>query len=212
MTETATGVVALVMAAGHGRRFRAECNQDKLLSELDTSDFSGPVLAHVLRGLAGRVERILVVVRQDNHPLRRILDQELAWTGCCQHRVGEGGMGDSLASGAAQLDPTAGYLIVLGDMPFVSSTTIERVSAAIRPDSLVVPVYRGRPGHPRGVGRDFRAALLAAGGEAGAAALFRSGLVTPVEVDDPGILQDIDQPADLQAGVMDGTIVAPRES
>ena len=51
------------------------------------------------------------------------------------------------------------------------------------------------PSH--GIGRVHLDALLALRGEQGARALLQAFPVTEVMVDDPGILRDIDTPADL---------------
>jgi molybdenum cofactor cytidylyltransferase len=60
-----------------------------------------------------------------------------------------------------------------------------------------VPRWRGERGHPVLFGRAHFAALEALNGDRGAASLLREHPVHWVEVEDPGILQDIDRPADL---------------
>jgi molybdenum cofactor cytidylyltransferase len=107
------------------------------------------------------------------------------------------GMGDSIAAGVAACQQLSGWLIVLGDMPFILPSSIERVVAEIADDSVSVPVHQGEYGHPVGFGRSFGAALMALSGDRGAKALFAQARVVEVAVDDPGVLWDVDVPEKL---------------
>jgi molybdenum cofactor cytidylyltransferase len=62
------------------------------------------------------------------------------------------GMGDSIAAG---LRPalSAGVVGVLGDMPFILASSIERVIEAAAVDAISVPVHAGEYGHPVAFGR-----------------------------------------------------------
>ncbi len=106
-------------------------------------------------------------------------------------------MGDSIAAGVAACPDADGWLIVLGDMPFILPSSIERVVAAIADDAVSVPVQDGEFGHPVGFGRSFGPGLQALSGDRGARPLFTQGRVVEVAVDDPGVLWDIDVPEAL---------------
>ena len=54
------------------------------------------------------------------------------------------GMGDSIAAGVAACPQLGGWLIVLGDMPFILPSSIEQVVAGIADDAVSVPVHEGR--------------------------------------------------------------------
>jgi molybdenum cofactor cytidylyltransferase len=107
------------------------------------------------------------------------------------------GMGDSIAAGVAACPQLSGWLIVLGDMPFILPASIERVVAEIADDAVSVPVHQGEYGHPVGFGCSFGAALMALSGDRGAKALFAQARVVEVAVDDPGVLWDVDVPEKL---------------
>jgi len=107
------------------------------------------------------------------------------------------GMGDSIAAGVAACPQLGGWLIVLGDMPFILPSSIERVVASISDDCISVPVHEGEFGHPVGFGRSFGPALMALSGDRGAKALFAQARVVEVVVDDPGVLWDVDVPEKL---------------
>jgi len=107
------------------------------------------------------------------------------------------GMGDSIAAGVAECAQLDGWLMVLGDMPFILPSSVEQVLVGISHDSISVPVQNGEYGHPVGFGRDFAAGLMALSGDRGAKPLFAQGRVVEVAVDDPGVLWDVDVPEKL---------------
>src|SRR5262249_59668766 len=105
----------------------------------------------------------------------------------------------SLAAGVAASDDAESWIVALADMPRIAGETIEAVARVLDGGaSIVAPVYRGQRGHPVGFGLAHRDALLALDGDSGARALFALHTVTRVEVDDPGILADVDTPEDLR--------------
>ena len=72
------GVCAIVLAAGQGSRYRAAGGADKLLAASLAVASSPPVLAATLANLRGVAERLLVVTRADNLPLRDWLSANVA--------------------------------------------------------------------------------------------------------------------------------------
>lgn len=96
----------------------------------------------------------------------------------------------------------AGWLVLPGDLPLVSADSICRVATALAQGAVVVPVCAGRRGHPVGFGAGCFAELAALAGEAGAVSVVRryqaEGAVVELEVDDAGIVTDIDTFGDLQ--------------
>lgn len=184
---------SILLAAGQGSRYRAECDADKLLVPCRRGECaSAPVIIATLRALQGIAERTVVVVRADNGALiERLHDED-----CQLLRVHTRGLGHSLAQAVARHRQYRGWLVALGDMPYVERATLRRIADQIVPERLVVPRYQGRRGHPRGIGRDYLDALLALDGDRGAQALFARHKVVELPLDDPGILRDIDRPAD----------------
>ncbi|GLZ24519.1 hypothetical protein Pstu01_11890 [Stutzerimonas stutzeri] len=188
------GVCAIVLAAGQGSRYRAAGGADKLLAPSLSDAPAPPVLAATLANLRGVAERLLVVSRADNGPLHDWLG---AHAGDCERLLVETcGLGHSLAQAVAHAPVARGWLVALGDMPYVQPATLRAIVAAIDHDNLVVPVHQGRPGHPRGIGGAHRERLLQLDGDRGAQALFARHAVQQLDVDDPGVLQDIDHPDD----------------
>ncbi|MGE8191100.1 nucleotidyltransferase family protein [Pseudomonas sp. NPDC086278] len=186
----------IVLAAGQGSRFRqvAGANKDKLLADCTGRDGAvRSVIEHVLLSLPASLLRRVVVTTEDRPQVIR-LAQAFGFEVVV---IESTGMGDSIAAGVAACPQLDGWLIVLGDMPFILPSTIEKVLAGVADDAISVPVHEGELGHPVAFGRSFGAGLMALSGDRGARPLFAQGRVVEVAVDDPGVLWDVDVPAKL---------------
>jgi molybdenum cofactor cytidylyltransferase len=92
----------------------------------------------------------------------------------------------------------AGVLFTLVDHPAVSAATVARLLEPAGAFRLRVPRYRGRNGHPiwfsRGLVREF----LALPDNAAARDVVRAHAAETefLDVDDPGVAADIDNPED----------------
>jgi molybdenum cofactor cytidylyltransferase len=187
-------VTAIVLAAGQGSRFRAEAGQDKLLADCVGLDgVTRPVIEQVLLSLPTRIERRWVVTLPERHEVIRLARAY----GCEVLLLESAGMGDSLAAAVAASGSADGWLVVLGDMPFIRSSSIERVSDGVKADGISVPVQAGQYGHPVAFGRALASGLKALSGDRGAKSLFARAAVHEVVVDDPGVLWDVDVPQSL---------------
>jgi molybdenum cofactor cytidylyltransferase len=186
----ATGVL---LAAGTGSRFDPNGLRNKLLAPL--SDGSC-VARESAQRLLRVVPKVIAVVRPGAETLAHVLND----AGCdvvFAHDA-ERGMGASLAAGIDTDHEAESWIVALADMPCIAVESIEAVARALDEGSpLVAPFYRGQRGHPVGFNYTHRAALVALDGDAGARALLNSQPLTRIDVDDPGILRDIDTPADL---------------
>ena len=187
---------AIVLAAGRGSRFRAEAgaDQDKLLADCVGRDgVMRPVIEQVLLSLPTRIERRWVVTLPERHEVIRLARAY----GCEVLLLESAGMGDSLAAAVAASGSADGWLVVLGDMPFIRSSSIERVIDGVKADGISVPVQAGQYGHPVAFGRALASGLKALSGDRGAKSLFARAAVHEVVVDDPGVLWDVDVPQSL---------------
>ncbi|MCT4499853.1 nucleotidyltransferase family protein [Pseudomonas sivasensis] len=185
-------VTAIVLAAGQGSRFRAEAgaDQDKLLALCVGRDgVTRPVIEQVLLNLPADVVERWVVTSPDRSEVIRLAKVY----GCKVLLLQSAGMGDSIAAAVAASASAQGWLVVLGDMPFIQASTIERVIDGL--DSINVPVHAGQYGHPVAFARAFGSALMALSGDRGAKALFVQAVLKEVRVEDPGVLWDVDVPA-----------------
>jgi len=196
-----TSLCAVVLAAGQGRRYRevAGADQDKLLAPcLGRDGVVRPVLEHVLLSLQvlvakGATDNTVLLTRPE-----RLEVIELGHRyGCQVELLDSAGMGDSIAAAVAAQPEHRGWLILLGDMPFILPSTLERVIESLDDSGISVPVHTGEYGHPVAFGRRYCLALMALAGERGAKRLFQPENVRQVPVDDPGVLWDVDTPTAL---------------
>jgi molybdenum cofactor cytidylyltransferase len=82
-------------------------------------------------------------------------------------------------------------------MPLLRPDTLRRVAARLDTDPVVFAQYRGRRGHPVGFSQELYSELIALQGDEGARRLLARYAAHPVDVDDPGVLLDVDTVDDL---------------
>jgi molybdenum cofactor cytidylyltransferase len=182
-------IIGLLLAAGSASRFGA----DKLRHKLP---HGVPIAVQAARHLRAEVSRVLAVTRSAD------MASLLAREGCetvVFERADEG-MGASLACAARAAGRADGYLVALADMPFVRTTSIAAVRAALENGApLAAPYFHARRGHPVGIGGTFYEALVALKGDEGARQLLAQNekQLVKIPVGDPGVIRDIDTPSDL---------------
>lgn len=192
-------VQVIILAAGAGRRFRAAGGGDKLQASLPGCPGLS-VLQATFRLWRGLGLPCLAVVSSDSPWRANLARQE----GLPVLSLPTTGMGDSLAAAVKATSGAAGWLVALGDMPFVQPATAHRMLERHQAERIVVPMHAGRRGHPVLFGRNFAAALAQLSGDEGAKRLLRQGSVLELEVADAGIQLDIDTPADLEKAPLAG--------
>ncbi|MBC3376771.1 nucleotidyltransferase family protein [Pseudomonas sp. SWRI92] len=186
----------IILAAGSGRRFRevAGADKDKLLADCTGRDGAvRSVIEHVLVNLPSSLEKRVLVTRNDRPQAIRMAQAY----GCDYVELDSPGLGDSIAAGVQACPDLDGWLVVLGDMPFILPSSFERVVAGMREEGISVPVLAGEYGHPVGFGRALGPQLMALTGDRGAKVLFAGAHVVQVPVDDAGVTWDVDVPEAL---------------
>jgi len=109
------------------------------------------------------------------------------------------GMGASIAAGVGASPDSSGWLVLPGDMPMIQPTTVVAVANALAHHPIAFAQYRSRRGHPVGFAAELYPELTALSGDEGARRIIARYPAFPVELDDPGILVDIDTEHDLEA-------------
>ncbi|WP_153159599.1 NTP transferase domain-containing protein [Zoogloea sp. 1C4] len=184
-------IVGLLLAAGQGRRFGA----DKLRQPLADGT---PVAVAAARALNAACPESIVVLRPEQDELAGLIEAEGLTV--IRSAAAHDGMGYSLAAGVAASPDADGWLVALADMPRIHVDTLRSVADAIASGAaLAAPTYAGQRGHPVGFAARWRDALMALEGDEGARSIIRrnAGLLIAIGTDDPGVLQDVDTPADL---------------
>ena len=191
MTER-LALTAIVLAAGCSTRMQP---RNKLLLPLGKK----PILQVVVETLfTVPVEKVVVVVGHEHSKVEKLL-QGCALRLVYNERYAEG-MSTSIRKGVEEAEePGSGYLIALGDMPWIKKETVRRLCGTFfrwAPEVIAVPTMEGRRGHPVVFGNFFQRELLQLEGDRGASSLLHkhSEKVVEVPVEDPGIFKDIDTP------------------
>jgi molybdenum cofactor cytidylyltransferase len=189
--------IVILLAAGKSERWRAAGGAGhKLEAQLGEAT----VFAHALtRAIASGCEVRVAVSKSTPASVSAMCRMLDVTTLSCT-----GGMGDVIAQAVRQTHSDTGWLIAPADMPLIAKTTHAAVARALQAQPgttniVAAPFLGKRRGHPVGFGTGLRAALLALSGDTGARTLLEHHTVTPLAVDDAGILLDIDSPDDLHA-------------
>ena len=194
-----TPLLAIVLAAGASRRFGSD--KRFALTPAGTS-----LIEATLSALAGHADAVYIAIRPDD-----VIDD--SWprgnSAAAIHYVraprAEEGMGCSLADAVRQLPPGCDVLVALADMPFIQGETVGRLVRHFRHSTrsapIVFPQFAGSMsrGHPVIFHHGYRGELEDLQGDKGANGIIlcHRDALDPLEVQDLGVLVDIDQPADL---------------
>ncbi len=183
--------VAIVPAAGKGERFGGA----KLVADVG----GVPLLDRTLRCLLdGGVEHVIVVMPPDGRfdSVRLLSDPRVM---VVVNPDPSRGMFSSIQAGieVAQGHP---MLVLPGDMPFVSTSTVRTVlAAALQSVDVVVPRHDGRRGHPIALPERLKSHVVQAPATTKLSEVLKASGVPRIEIDvqDPGILRDVDVKGDL---------------
>lgn len=182
-------VAAIVLAAGRSSRLPA----NKLLALLAGK----PVIRHTVEAVcASAASPVIVVTGHQADAVRQ------AVTGLpvsiAENVSFADGLSSSLICGVNSLPRGIdGFVVALGDMPFVPPTVIDAMIAAFAPEAgraVVVPVYQRRRGNPVLWSARFMGEFRGLTGDQGAKRLMalHGDLVYELEVDTDSVLTDLD--------------------
>jgi molybdenum cofactor cytidylyltransferase len=188
----------ILLSAGRGTRFDVEqAGRSKILAKLPDGRC---VLEASLANLCSSMDRVVIVARQHDAELAvvKALAEKYNATFLINQNAADG-MGTSIACGVDASRDASGWLIALGDMPYVEHASIKQIAATLaKTNAVVCPMFRGQRGHPVGFPAVCRQALLDLHGDQGARAVVANFPNTLfLELDDAGLVRDIDTPADL---------------
>ncbi|GGC92203.1 nucleotidyltransferase family protein [Vreelandella lutescens] len=195
----ANHVVALVMAAGYSRRYGEADKRQERLADGRT------LLATTVARTAQAFSQVRVAIRQEDDAFQLGL---AASTPLIRLRQAHLGLGASLAEamvalgGDRRLNDSEAVAVLLGDMPGIHPATLLALQQQATRDTIWRPCHGGQPGHPVLFGRAFWPELEHLRGETGAKALIQRHSLhyRSYDVQDPGILLDIDTP-DMLASI-----------
>ncbi|WP_395539856.1 NTP transferase domain-containing protein [Neotabrizicola sp. sgz301269] len=161
MTLSAHPMTILILAAGASSRMRGA---DKLMQDVDGL----PLLTHVILAAQATGLPVLVVLPPDrpgrlsaliSTGVPHVIAQEAAL-----------GMSASLKAGIAALPASHAVILLLADLPEITTDDLTRIALAHErdPDAMLRGAADGTPGHPVVFPAELRAELLALTGDEGA--------------------------------------------
>jgi molybdenum cofactor cytidylyltransferase len=200
MSEVATPVAAVILAAGRSTRFTGdEPGTTKLLADLH----SKPLVRHVVdAALASHAGPVIAVTGHAREQIEAAL-RGLPLT-FVHNEAYATGLASSLRAGVAAVPPNApGAIILLGDMPLVTSELIDEVIRTFGEGAnadAVAPVSEGRRGNPVLLARSLFAGVAGLTGDEGARRLLQNSGIHVVEIASAGEAAgaDIDTPEALE--------------
>jgi molybdenum cofactor cytidylyltransferase len=182
----------VVPAAGRGSRFGGP------LHKLEQPFEGGTVLGTTLRHA---IQTQLAVVVVTTAALVAEVGRHVAARDIVVLSGGEAarGMGYTIAAGVAERSGAPGWLVLPGDMPLVRPGTLLAVATALEQHPVVYAQYKGRRGHPVGFAAELYSDLIQLDSDDGARRVVARYPAYGQDVDDAGVLMDVDTPADLAA-------------
>lgn len=190
--------VGLLLAAGAGTRFDPLRPGRKLEVLID----GVPVAARSFAALSAAVDAVVVAARSPGSLLAQLAAERGALV--IEPVDAAMGMGHSLAAAATAARETfpemQRVVVALADMPWAQTQTIVRLLAVAEARNCIVqPRCSGQRGHPVVFPVRYLDALARCRGDIGARDVLRENAadVVLVDVDDRGVLRDVDAPGDV---------------
>jgi len=184
----------IVLAAGRGSRFLG--TEHKLAQSLEGLTVLGSTLRHAI---ASHLQ-VVVVTTQG---LAEVASRSIAARDVIVIPEADApgqsglGMGYSISVGVGARPDASGWLILPGDMPRVQPSTLQEVARQLDQHPVVYAQYKGRRGHPVAFSAELYSELVTLKGDEGARRLVARYPALGLDVDDPGVLVDVDTVADL---------------
>ncbi len=188
-------VAAVVLSAGESSRM----GRPKALLPLGDSFFLERIVTALRQT---RVGKIIVVLGHNAQALQEKI-RHLPVTMVVNPDYSRGQLSSlHVALHALEKEPVDGIVLHLVDHPFIDAKLVDLMIEAFETSqpSIVVPVCRGRRGHPVIFSRRLFGELLAAPLEEGAKTVVRAHAADTLEIDtdDEGITCDIDTPEEYR--------------
>jgi molybdenum cofactor cytidylyltransferase len=192
-------IAGIILAAGMSLRFgrpkQLEKIGDKTLVEIAVDAALESKLDHIVLVLGYAFDAVVSALREN-----RTRDPRLT---ILQNRAFQEGMSGSLRIGLNSVkDAFSSVMFLLADQPMIQAQTINLLLDAFiaSEKGICAPVFHHKRGNPTLFSKRFFPQLLSIQGDRGAREIIRNAAaqVDLVEVNAPGVIIDIDTPADLE--------------
>jgi molybdenum cofactor cytidylyltransferase len=193
--DLATRIDGILLAAGESRRM----GYPKALLQIDGQTY----LARLAAGMLTAVDRLLVVIGAHAARVRCAVPNDTRISIVENQNFARGQL-SSLKAGIAALGPSSQAVVIhLVDHPMVQAATFRVIVGQAQNGRapIVVARFNGRRGHPVLFDRGVFAELTNTPDDLGARAVVNAdgARVSYCDVDDPGVVLDLDTPDELAA-------------
>ena len=186
---------AVILAAGKGSRFHS--NQYKLLTPVEGTPMILRTLEPVLQT---GFDEVVVIIGAHADEMQKTLQNYPARI--VENPDWEKGQSTSLTAGVRAIQHTSDRVcLLLGDQPFLKAETLRDLLAESDkfPEQIIVPFYNGKRGNPIVVPAKYYDLLLElTQGDMGGKKLLQTVGYHILNVDDAGIIRDIDTVEELK--------------
>lgn len=191
-----TGIV--ILAAGESRRM----GSPKALLRWKNQTFLENILT-TIRELAVR-ERIVVLGHEADRILNRVVFPNCTIIENSDYTLGQLSSIQCAVRQCMKLGLNS-MILWLVDQPSVRADTVEQLCAETEkhPKQIIIPVYKGKRGHPVVFPDKVFQELLKAPLDVGARYVVNNNRkrILYIDVDDPGVIEDIDTPEEYTAAI-----------
>ena len=193
-------VGAIILAAGSSRRF----GDDKRKATLQNGNM---LIENTINIAAKTLDSVLVVLRFGDRAFADELDSKINIPGISYFLAPDSakGMAHSLSNAIQKAVGMDAAMIFLADMPYIKEETITKLINAYNANQdlqpIVIPTSSGTPGHPVIFDKAYFNEIQSLEGDRGARPVVdaHQDKLIQVEIDDSGILRDIDTLDDIEA-------------
>ena len=190
-------VSAIILAAGLSQRMGEE---NKLFLHIKTK----PIIKHVIDAIAkADMDEIIIVGSEySNNFLKDLLDEKMSLVNNPNYKKG---MTTSIKAGVRSAKKENAFMICLGDQPFIKSETYKKIAKYAEnsfqesKSAIVKPSYQGKQGNPVVFSSNYLEDILNHEEPEGCKEIVEKNKaqLCLIEVNDEGILKDIDNKTDL---------------
>jgi len=186
-------ISSILLAAGQSKRMLGE---NKL-----TKDVKGiPLIKRSLNNiLKSKVNEIIIVLGYQQKTIEKLIHKKSKIKFVFNSNF-ESGMASSIKKGIENLsNKSDAFFISLGDMPSINYKTYNLLIKFKKNKKAIIPMFKGQKGNPVLFPKSFEEKLSSIQGDYGAKKILEINKkeVLNLEINDPGIIKDLDIPKDF---------------
>ena len=188
-------ISSILLAAGQSKRMLGE---NKLIKDVKGI----PLIKYALNNiLKSNVNEIIIILGYQNETIEKLIDKTSRVKFVFNSNYKEG-ISSSIKKGIKNLsEKNEAFFISLGDMPSINYNTYNQLIKYSKDKKVIVPLFKGQKGNPVLFPKSFEKKLLSIEGDSGAKKMLEINKkeVLNLEIDDPGIIKDLDVPSDFNS-------------